>query len=373
MEKTRVLHVISDTNIGGAGKYLITYCRNRNKEKFDISVALPKNSKLIPELKETGVNLIELDGLKDNSKDLKAYFAIMDVINEIEPDILHTHASVVARFAGKFAKCKPKIVYTKHCDFEPSSIYDNGIVQKLFGSFTKHFADRIIATSEHSRINLIKQGIDDSIIVTIPNGTDGFNRLSQSQIDKIKNKYGIKDEKVVGYVARLVELKGHKTLIDSVKLLKQKSVNIKCVIAGDGDYKEELQEFVKSRELENDVIFTGFVSDVEEILNIFDVQVNCSYLSETTNLALLEGMSIGIPTVATNIGGTPDMITDGKNGYVVPIKDSQQMADKIYEIITNYNLYSDLKMNSVNIFKEKYTSDKFARSIEEVYENLINA
>ena len=76
---------------------------------------------------------------------------------------------------------------------------------------------------------------------------------------------------------------------------------------------------------------------IVKILNIFDVQVNCSYLSETTNLALLEGMSIGIPTVATKIGGTPDMITDGKNGYIVPIKDSMQMAERILEIIFEVN------------------------------------
>ncbi len=364
--------MISDTNIGGAGKYLINYCKNRDKDSFQVSVIVPKDSKLISELRTTGVDIIELDGLKDNSKDFKVLSSLKNHINTINPDIVHTHASIVARLSAKISKAKPKIVYTKHCDFEPSNLYNNPLIKSIFGTFTKTFADKIIATSEHLKQNLIKQGIDSDLIVTIVNGTDGYERLSNSDIENLKKKYGINNEKVVGYVARLVELKGHKTLFDSIKILKNKGLkDFKCLVVGDGDYKEELVDYAKEIGIEDDVIFTGFVEDVQSVLNIIDVQVNCSYLSETTNLALLEGMSLGIPTVATCIGGTPDMIQDDKNGYIVPIQNSTEMADRLYKILTDYNLYSDLKMQSISIFKEKYTSKQFAKSIEDVYRSLI--
>ena len=372
-EKCTVLHFISDTNIGGAGKYLINYCKNRNKERFEVLVALPRNSLLIPELKNTGVKIIEIEGIKDDSKDFKAYKIIKHIIDTNKPDIVHTHASIVARIAAKRAKCKPKIIYTKHCDFEPSKIYSYSIIKKLFGSFTKRYADRIIATSMHSKENLIKQGISSDIIVAIPNGTDGFKRLPIDNIKSTKAKYNIKEEKVIGYVARLVELKGHKTLFDAVKELKDTSdIKCKCLVIGDGEYKEELEKYVAENGLQNDVIFTGFIENVEEILNIVDVQVNCSYLSETTNLALLEGMSLGIPGVATNIGGTPDMIQDEINGFVVPIQDGSSMAKKLKLVLEDKELYNKMQENSTRIFNEKYTSEKFAKAIENVYDNVTN-
>ena len=70
--KIKVMHVISDTNVGGAGKYLIAYCEGRSRDKYDVHVVLPKESLLVPELKATNVNIIEIDGMNDNSKDLKA-------------------------------------------------------------------------------------------------------------------------------------------------------------------------------------------------------------------------------------------------------------------------------------------------------------
>lgn len=370
MNIIKVLHVISDTNIGGAGKYLINYCNNRNKDEFEISVLLPRGSALVPYLEKSGVNLIQIDGLKDNSKDFKSYKMIRNTIDDLKPDIVHTHASIVARIAAKRSKCKPKVVYTKHCDFEPSKIYKYKIVKVLFNKFTKKFADKIIATSEPSKQNLIKQGIDENLIVTIANGCDGYNRYSDEQIKSIKTKYGLKDEFVIGYVARLVELKGHKFLFDAIKELKENVSNFKCLIVGDGDYKEELQRYVKELGIVQEVIFTGFIENVEEILNIIDLQVNCSYLSETTNLALLEGMSLGIPTVAFSIGGLTFMIKDEYNGYIVPIKDFKALSNKMMTIMNDKNLYEKLKINSIECFKNNYTSQRFSKTIEEVYKAL---
>ena len=370
----KVMHVISDTNIGGAGKYLITICQNIDKDKFQISVVLPKGSLLIPELKETGVNLIEVDGMKDDSKDAKAIKMLKKIIDDNKPDIVHTHASIVARIAGRKSKSKPKIVYTKHCDFEVSKIYNNLIVRKLFGAFTKRYADMVIATSNHSKENLIKQGIKEDMILAIPNGTKGYNTLPEENKKKIRMKYNLTNEFVIGYIARLVELKGHLYLLESVKYLKDNypNFNFKCMLIGSGEFEEKIKEKIEELDIKDKVILTGFVKDIESIVNILDIQVNCSYLSETTNLALLEGMSIGVPSVATDIGGTPDMIEQNVNGSVVHIKDAEAMAKEIYRIYADKDLYTKMRENSIKIFKEKYTEDKFVRNIEKVYENVLS-
>ncbi|MBR6253294.1 MAG: glycosyltransferase [Clostridia bacterium] len=373
MDKIKVMHFLSDTNIGGAGKYLITYCKNRDKDKYDVIVALPEGSLLIPELETTGVRIITLNGLKDKSFDIGAIGKLKKIIKEEKPNIVHTHASLSARIAARSLKgCK--IIYTRHCDFEPSSMYNNGLVRKLNGWFNKKYADSIIATSEHAKENLVKQGIDESLITTISNGFDGHMIIGAQQRDAIRQKYGItSDEVVIGYLARLVELKGHKYLIDSAKILKEKykDTKFKVLIMGSGDYEQTLKEYAKQNGVEDIVIFTGFITNTEEMLNIVDIQVNCSYLSETTNLALIEGLSLGIPSVATNIGGNSQIVKDNVNGYVVPIQDPEKMAESIYLITKDPERYSQMKNEAKRIFEEEFNSKVFAKNIEKVYERII--
>ena len=98
----KVVNVISDTNIGGAGKCVINFARNYDQKKYDVSVVVPKGSALIGELEKTPVKIIEIDGIKDKSLDIKALFKLIKILRAEEPDIVHTHATSIARVAAKF-------------------------------------------------------------------------------------------------------------------------------------------------------------------------------------------------------------------------------------------------------------------------------
>lgn len=371
MKKIKILNIISDTNIGGAGKCIITYCKNRDKDKFDISVVLPRDSLLKLELEATNVKIIEIDGLKDKSLDIMAIGKIKKIIKSEKPDIVHTHASLSARIAAKlYGKCK--IIYTKHCDFPISDKYKYSIIRFANKSLNEALADKIIATSALAKENLMKQGISETRIEVVLNGVDGFHEIKEEEKKSLKEKYNIKpDEIVIGYLARIEELKGHKFVIESAKILKEKNPKIKFLLMGSGAYEETAKALVKELNLEDTVIFTGFIREVEKMLNIVDIQINASYLSETTNLSLLEGMSLGIPTVATKCGGTPKMITDWQNGLLVEKADSKALADGILKIMEDKDKFNQIKENSKRIFKEKYTSKVYARNIEKIYESMV--
>lgn len=293
MKKIKVLNIISDTNIGGAGKCIITYCNNYNSEKYEIFVVMPKGSLLKAELQKTGVKIIEIDGLKDKSFDISAIKKIEKIIKDVKPDIVHTHASLSARIAARRCGIN-KIVYTRHCDFPISKAYRFKAIRFLNGYLNEKLADKIIATSELAKENLIKQGISEEKIVVILNGVGKLEEASKETKENLRNKYGIsEDQKVVGYLARIEELKGHKYFIESAKLINDKyEGKYKFLIMGSGTYEENAKNKVRELGLENVVIFTGFIKDVASMLSIVDLQINASYLSETTNLALLEGMSM---------------------------------------------------------------------------------
>lgn len=373
MDKIKVLNIISDTNIGGAGKCIITYLKNRNKERFDIAVLMPKGSLLKAELEKYDIKIIEIDGLKDKSFDVKSINKIKKIIKEEEPDIVHTHASLSARIAAKLYK-KCKIVYTRHCDFPISPKFKYKIVRKLNQIINESLTNRIIATSELAKENLEKQGIHGNIIDVVLNGVDGLLKISNEDKKRLKEKYNIKESDiVVGYLARIEELKGHKYLIEAIKILKDKKLDksFKFLIMGTGKYEETAKKMVKELEIDDIVIFTGFISNVEEMLNIVDVQVNASYLSETTNLALLEGMSLGIPTVATNCGGTSKMIENYENGLLVGKANSEALANGIELILKDEEKFKYMKEKSKQIFKERYTSKVYASNIEKIYESMV--
>ncbi|MBQ9313865.1 MAG: DUF4330 family protein [Clostridia bacterium] len=367
----KIVNVVSDTNIGGAGKCLINLCSNFDKNKFEITIVLPRGSKLVEKLKDTGVKIIELDGIKDKSWDIKALWPLIKVLREEAPDIVHTHSSFTARLAARFVKdCK--VVYTRHSVF-PLSGWTKSIVGRFFYKFVNEtLSDRIIAVAEAAKENLIDSGVSDEKIDVILNGVQRIAETSEESKLQLKHKLGIKDDEyVVGILARLEPIKGHEFFIDAAKLiLDEKKIKAKFLILGTGSIEEQLKEKVKRLGIEKSIIFTGFIENVQDYINIFDVQVNCSYGTEATSLALLEGMSIGIPAVVTDYGGNPGVIKNGENGYLVPIKSPRDTADSIIRILTNDDLKKYMHKRCVEIYEEKFTVDIYTKNIERIYEEM---
>ena len=366
----KVLNIISDTNIGGAGKCVINYCKSYDKKNFNISVVVPKNSLLIPELKKTKVKVIEVDGLKDKSLDFKAFFKLRKIIKEEAPDIVHTHASSIARLAAKTVG-RTKVIYTRHSVFPVPDRIKHGIGKAIYKTSNELTTDRIIAVAEAAKENLTDGGINENIIDVVLNGVDKVPLSSQKEKDDLKKKYKIeKDEKVVGILARLNKVKGHEYFIDAAKIILDKGIKAKFLILGTGDEENNLKQKVKNLNLEDKIIFTGFIKDVKDFVNIFDVQVNCSYGTEATSLALLEGMSLGVPAVVTDYGGNPGVIKDGENGFLVPIKSPEETAEAIIKLLNDKGLYEKMKARSIQIFEENFSLNIYAKNIERVYKKV---
>lgn len=367
----KVMNIISDTNIGGAGKCIINFSRNYDSKKYEIVVVLPKGSDLVKELKGKSVKIIEVDGIKDKSLDIKALFKFVKIIKAEKPDIVHTHASSVARIAARMVKGM-KVIYTRHCAYPVSERIKKGIGQFIYKNVNEYFSDRIIAVGNAAEENLLEGGISKEHIDTFFNGVEKIAVTSDEEKKKLKKKYNIADDEVViGILARLEFVKGHDTFIDAANiLLKEKKMKAKFFIIGTGSEEERLKEKVKELGLEKDIIFTGFIKNVGDYLNIFDVQVNCSFGTETSSLSLLEGMSIGVPAVASNYGGNPYLIFDGENGHIVPIKDGKATAEAIEKILTNEETRKYMQEKSVEIFNDKFTIQRYVNNVQGVYDKV---
>ncbi len=365
----KIIEVSSDTNIGGAGKVLLNLLSEYDRSKYEIKVILPKNSLLKPHIEVLGVDIIEVNGIADKSLDLKAVGELTRIIRKEKADIVHTHASMSARIAGRLAGAK--VIYTRHSVFPPPKSISHGIGKKLNGFVNNIMADGIIAVAEAAKENLTDTGVDETKISVILNGVKGLEPNSLEEKAQARERFGIgADEKVVSIVARLEDIKGHDYFIEAADMLLKEGIKAKFVIAGTGSYETHLKEKVKKLGRENDIIFTGFIKDVDALMNITYIQCNASYGTEATSLALLEGMSLGIPAVVSDFGGNPGVISDGNNGFLVRKKNTEALADGIRKLLSDENLYGEMSTKSKEIFGKKFTAVAMTRQTEQYYDKI---
>lgn len=368
--KYKIIEVSSDTNIGGAGKCLLALLENFDYSSFEVKVVLPKNSLLKPHIDKLNIPVIEVDGIADKSLDAGAIGELKRIFKAEKPDLVHTHASMSARIAARQAGAK--VIYTRHSVFKPSKKISQGPGKLINGMINNYLADGIIAVAEAAKDNLTDTGVSAKKIRVILNGVDALKETSESQKSQLRERFGVKSgEKVVSIVARLEDIKGHEYFIEAADELIKKGIKARFFIAGTGSYENVLKEKVKAMNLTDNVIFTGFITDVDKLMAITDVQANASYGTEATSLALLEGMSIGIPAVVSDFGGNPGVIKTGRNGIVVPKQNSHALAEGLEKLLTDDELYKKMSAGAREIFNSTFTSKAMTENTENYYKEII--
>ncbi|GHU59709.1 glycosyl transferase group 1 [Clostridia bacterium] len=360
----KIIQVISDSNIGGAGRYLLTFFQGVDKNNF--GVYLPKGSKLIPEIERLGVFYRELDYIAEKSFDRRAVAELRRLLRADAPDIVHTHAAMSARIAAKFTKAK--IVYTRHSVFEPAPRLTKFPLKQVNGSLNNFFSDKIIAVSPAAKDNLTAAGVPPDKIEVIYNGV--FAAKTYQNLSELYAKYGLAEtDFVAAIIGRLTPVKGHRYLLQAAEILRSHQ-EIKFIIAGTGECADEILAEVSARNLTN-VVFAGFVREIDSIENIMDVQINASYGTEATSLSLLEGMSLGKPAIVSDFGGNPYVIENGVNGFVTAQKDPKAIAEKILILKQNKHLYAKMEKSAIEIYKTKFTAEKMTAEILDLYERVL--
>ncbi len=373
MIKTRVVQIITDTNIGGAGKVLQNYFAHHDKHKYDVLAVLPKESPLGDFLEGYGVSLIRFEKLSGKSMDFKTIIPMHGLLKRLKPDIVHTHASFSSRIAAKlYGKCK--IIYTRHCAYPPSEFTKSPIGRLIGRIIAKLFADRVISISKAVKENLTETGVPEKMISVMMNGVDPLKELNAQKKASVRERYGIlQTEKVAGMIGRLEPVKGHEFFIRAIKECNDNGLNIKGLIAGAGGSEKALKQLAGDIGISDRIIFTGFLDDVAPVVNILDVFVNASYGTEASSLAMLEAMSLGKPVVATNYGGNPYQVKPGRTGLLVPVKDADYLSDAIIRILNDDETYAEYSKNAKNEYNEHYTAEIMARNIEKVYKTTLSA
>ncbi|MDR0838340.1 MAG: glycosyltransferase [Oscillospiraceae bacterium] len=365
----KVVNIITDSNIGGAGVVLINFMHRTDTSKFKHLVVVPRGSMLTERLRSPEITVIELDGIAERSFSPKALGAFRKIFADFKPDVVHTHASLAARLAARlYGKCK--IIYTRHCAYELPRSATRFPKKQITGAVCNALSDLIIAISPSASENLVDMGVNPKKIFVMFNGVDPVREFSDEERAAARRALGVSEtDFVCAIIARLELVKGHDYVLEAAKLLSERP--IKLLIAGTGTREEALKAEATRLGLTN-TIFTGFVSDVERIENIMDLQLNASFGTETSSLSLLEGMSLGIPAVVSDFGGNPYLIANGENGLVVPKKDAAALADAIASLMDDPDRMRRMSARSREIYKERFTLETMVNNIENAYRRVLD-
>lgn len=367
----KILHILTDSNFGGAGRYLINFLQEYDRSRFEMNVILPKNSQIIPIIREMGVDVIEVEGIADRSFSLGAIWALRKLIRKENPDMVHTHGSFSGRIAAK--SCGKKVVFTRHCAFAVPSYLRKGPGKWAYGLLNCALADRIIAIGPATADNLKQSGVRENMISVMMNGCGQLQRCEPQVIAEKKREFNIPDGVfVIGMLARIEPYKGHRIMLDAAKAALDEGKELVIIIAGTGSEERGVEEYISEMGLQEHVRMLGFVENVAEVLSLLDVQINCSYESETSSLSIIEGMSMGVPAIASACSGNPWLIEDGVSGLLFRNKDSVHLKEQLCRLMDDENLLCEMKKNALRAYKSRFTGEAFANSIETVYDRVLN-
>jgi glycosyltransferase involved in cell wall biosynthesis len=298
-------------------------------------------------------------------KMMSSYNTIYELFKGMKPDVVQTHtpvASLLARKAAAKAKV-PRVIYTCHGFYfhENMNHFMRAIYAHLEKKAAVKYTDYIFTVNEEDKkFAIAHHFIDEDHIINIQSvGIDTkvrFNpiRVNDSVKAELRTELRLSDkESVITYVGRLVREKGVFELIEAFSILAEVRKDVKLLIVGetlksdrDSDMNNTLKNMIKTKNLQDRVIFTGQRTDIPELLSITDMFVLPSY-REGMPVSSLEALSMGVPVVGTFIRGLREEVIEGETGFLVPVKDSKRLYKAMEKTLNSIGAPSEKCRNFV--------------------------
>lgn len=288
-------------------------------------------------------------------------------LRKVKPDIVHSQSLVLGMpclFAKIFLRI-PYVVYGRGSDVYLPWTFKNQISELILKN-----ANSVIALTEDMKEKLQNMYLREALV--IPNGLnlENFEGISKEEARK---KLSIeREDRVIIFTGTLHSVKGVKYLIQGMDIIKQNGIKAKLLLVGDGEDREALMRLTKKLELEQDITFVGRVPNekVPGYMSASDVFVLPS-LSESFGIVILEAMASRLPIIATNVGGLPEIVKEGVNGFLVSPKNPDELAKKIILILQNDDLRHNMSKNNEERAKD-YGWDVVVEKLERAYLNSLS-
>lgn len=366
----RVMQLVLSLVIGGTEKLVHDMVRYADPRRVSPAICC------LDDLGEFGQALSEsgypIDALhRQPGIDWPLVRQISHILQQKKIDVIHAH-HYTPYFYGVMAmlRCKmigaenvPKIVFTEHGIHYP---YRKKVKRLLINPVLCRLADELVTIAEHTKSNLVKyENYPRKKTRIIYNGIE-LSAFSKSiDIPAKKKSLGIPpDGKVVGMVARLDPVKNHVMLLRAFQSAAARLPDSCLMIVGDGPMRAELEALSAELGISEKVFFLGARQDIPDLLKTMDIFVLSSF-SEGMSITLLEAMAAGLPVIATNVGGNPEVVADGESGYLVSNDDAKGLSQRLLSLLKDEKTRGEMgragRQRAERHFSLQHTVNRYTR------------
>ena len=293
------------------------------------------------------------------------------VIETERPDVLHANGSQdhwVSALANRLMGRPVCLVRTRHNTYPVHDAWPNRVLNR-------DWTDYQIVVCETVRARLAEQrSFDPARMCSLHNGVDAERFRPDADARSVaRERFGISDEHVVlGMAARLVVAKGHRFLLDAVRLLRDEFACLRVLLLGQGVLEGELKAMVQDYGLGSMVTFAGFRDDMPACIQAFDIGVQPSIDCEASSFSLMEQMATEKPIVTSDHGGSKEIVRDGVDGFVVPAGTVQPLAEALRSLIADPARRIEMGRSARRRILDQFTHKAFAnRTLTAYHEALV--
>lgn len=376
----KLLHLVKTTT---GATWALKQISELIKYGCDIHVILPDNKNLYQKYIEAGATVhilnVDIAQAKKPKQLVKSLLAFRKLVNQIRPDIIHSH------FVGTtlFMRIALKDDSTKRIFQVPGPLHLEKTLTKNIDVLSADENDYWIPTCQLSKDIYLKNGIEESRLMLTYYGTDTSVYVPKTQ-GILKKEFEIPvSRQIVGMVAYTYApkkwlgqtrgIKGHEDLIDAMEIVCRNNSNAMCVIvggawAGAEDYYEEVKNYGKQK-LADRILFLGTRRDVPDLYPDFNVVVHPSHSENLGGAG--ESLLMSVPTIATNIGGFPDIVIPNETGWLVPKQNPTALAKTIEEVLDQPKLAKQLAQEGSKRLKISMNVQNTSRDVYKFYQKIL--
>lgn len=373
MDKKRILEFSTYAKIGGTQKLLLDFLCHASYDRYTYYMCVLLEDDVLNE----EVSKLHIENTSFHMRgywDLRAWWRLYRFAKDKQIDLIQTYglkADIIGRIVGKFLGIPANITSVHSTD--PWRKWYHVALDVLTSGLT----DMYISTSEAGRMAVHhRERIPLSKILTIPNGID-LTKYTPEHVDSQKLKHFRKifeidpRTQVIGIVANLCKMKGHKIIVDALPSIQKSFPELKCLFVGTDFLNGEIHRYVNEKHLEHIIVFTEFQKDIPEMLSLLDVFLLPSQW-EGLPTALLEAMAMKRPIVASSVGGIPEIIISEQTGLLIPPEDPDALAEAVVFLLENPHVAHAMGEASYKLIREHFSVQSFVAQMEAVYDQLID-
>jgi len=366
----KIANVCLSRSWGGLEMSALRWAENLARRGHEIHTILPAGSRLSEEARARGLSQNTVP-LAARHFDLRASAKIRSFLKRSAIDVVQAHNSkdLWILYLALLGASRPRLFYVSRILFKDTT--KRGLLhRRIYGKL----AGVIVLTEAGKQCFTAATTVPPERVRVIPNGFDvkAFE-LGAEERSKVRAELGIADAEVaIGCTSRIDRQKGQYELVEALRLVLRRFSNLKVVLVGEPtlfegeQYLDFLKRKIGEYGLETRVVFTGFRNDIPRVLSALDIFAMPSY-EETFGNCLVEAMLAGLPSIATDAGGAPEVLEAGKVGLLVEPKSVESLARALHTLIENVDLRRSLGAKARESARRRFNLDRVIRMIEDFY------